>query len=77
VGTLYQYEDGRMYYYFFNGDSSHGRWQFNNNQVTLFYDKYWGAGYTYKYNLSDFTANSYKMAFVDSPYNIFNVVRAN
>lgn len=77
VGTLYQNEDGRMYYYFFSGDSTYGRWQVSNNQVTLFYDKYFGAGYSFKYNLSDVTINTYKMTFVDSPYNVYNVTRIN
>lgn len=76
VGTLYQYDDGRMYYYFDTGDSTYGRWQFNNNQLSLYYNQYWGAGNTFVYNLSNVTDNSFTITYTNSPYYIYNAVRA-
>lgn len=75
VGTLYQYDDGRMYYYFDTGDSTYGRWQVSNNQLTLFYDQYFGQGYNFVYNLSNVTDNSFTITYTLSPYNIYNAVR--
>ncbi|MEI9944442.1 MAG: hypothetical protein WDN26_09525 [Chitinophagaceae bacterium] len=75
VGTLYQYEDGRMYYYFASGDSTHGRWEFGNNQLTLHYERYWGAGQAFTYNLSNVADNSFTMTFTSSPFNVFSATK--
>lgn len=75
AGTLYLYENGRMYYYFQSGDSTYGRWQYNNDQITLFYDQYYGAGYNFIYNITNVTGNSFTMTFTGQGANVFNAVR--
>jgi len=77
VGTLYQYDDGRMYYYFLSGDSTYGRWQYGNNQLTLYYDKYWGAGYNFIYNVSEISDNSFTMKLTTTPNSVFTATRTN
>jgi hypothetical protein len=77
TGTLYQYSDGRMYYYFTSGDSTYGRWQLNDNQLTLHYDQYWGAGNKFTYNVSGLTNNSYTITLASSPFNSFYLTRTN
>jgi hypothetical protein len=77
VAHLYQNEDGRMYYYFSTGDSTYGRWELSNNQLTLHYDQYWGAGQAFTYNVNRLTSNSFIITFTASPYNSFNLIRAD
>ena len=77
VATLYQYENGTMHYYFNTGDSTYGHWQLNNNQLTLRYEQYWGAGQSFIYNVSGQTNNSFTLTFTASPFNSFNLTRAN
>lgn len=67
VGTLFQYEDGRMYYYFQSGDSTYGKWQYNNGQLTLYYLQYWGAGQNFVYEVSDITDNGFLMKLANPP----------
>ena len=76
ANTLYQYEDGKMYYYFSNGDSTYGSWQLYNNQLYQYYNQYYGAGYRYVYNLSSITPNAFSIALIDSPYTRYDFVRA-
>ncbi len=76
TNTLYQYEDGKMYYYYSNGDSTYGSWQLYNNQLYHYYSQYYGAGYRYVYNLSNITHNGFSIALVDSPFNRFDFIRA-
>jgi hypothetical protein len=73
--VLYQYDDGRMYYYFSNGDSTYGSWQIYNNQLYHYYNQFYGAGNRFVYNLGEITANSFTVTLVDSPYTRFNFVK--
>ena len=77
IGTLYQYEDGRMYYYFQSGDSTYGRWQYNNDQLTLYYDQYWGAGQNFVYTISNLSDNSFSMTLTTPPNSLFTATRSN
>ena len=77
IGTLYQYEDGRMYYYFQSGDSTYGRWQYNNDQLTLYYDQYWGAGQNFIYTISNLSDNSFSMTLTAPPNSLFTATRSN
>ena len=74
---LYQYQDGKMYYYFSNGDSTYGSWQLYNNQLYHYYNQYYGAGHRWVYNISNLTDNAVSITLVDSPYTRFNFVRSN
>lgn len=74
---LYQYQDGKMYYYFSNGDSTYGSWQLYNNQLYHYYNQYYGAGYRWVYNISTLTDNALSITLVDSPYTRFDFVRSN
>ena len=76
ANTLYQYEDGKMYYYYSNGDSTYGSWQIYNNLFYHYYNQYYGAGYKYVYNLSNITPNAFSITMVDSPYTRFDFIRA-
>jgi hypothetical protein len=77
VGTLYEYRDGRMYYYFQSGDSTYGRWQYNNNQLTLYYDQFWGAGQNFVYTISNLTDNTFTMSLATPPNSVFTATRSN
>ncbi len=77
TNTLYQYQDGKMYYYYSNGDSSYGTWQINNNQLYHYYTQYYGAGHTWKYSIGNLTNSSMTITLVDSPYYRYNFVRGN
>ncbi|MBS1919035.1 MAG: hypothetical protein JST17_02170 [Bacteroidetes bacterium] len=74
---LYQYQDGKMYYYFGNTDSTYGSWQLYNNQLYHYYNQYYGAGNRWVYNISNITGNSLSITLVDSPYTRYNFVRSN
>jgi hypothetical protein len=76
VGTLFQYEDGRMYYYFQSGDSTYGKWQYNNGQLTLYYLQYWGAGQNFVYDISNITDNGFTMK-LNTPPTEFSATRIN
>ncbi|HYM94673.1 MAG TPA: hypothetical protein VET23_11080 [Chitinophagaceae bacterium] len=77
ANTLYQYQDGKMYYYYSNGDSSYGTWQINYNQLYHYYNQYYGAGHTWKYNINNLTNSSMSITLLDSPYYRYNFVRGN
>lgn len=74
---LYQYQDGKMYYYFSNGDSTYGSWEIYNNQLYHYYSQYYGAGNRWVYNISNLTNNSLAITLVDSPYTRYDFVRSN
>ncbi|HVT83882.1 MAG TPA: hypothetical protein VHD35_01700 [Chitinophagaceae bacterium] len=74
---LYQYQDGKMYYYFSNGDSTYGSWQLYNNQLYHYYNQFYGAGHRWVYNISNLTNNALSITLVDSPYTRFDFVRSN
>ena len=69
------YEDGRLSWYFSNGDSSYGEWSLSNNILTHIYKQFYGAGSIYKYNLLDPGQLSFKIETIDSPYYSYSVSR--
>lgn len=73
---LYQYQDGKMYYYFSNGDSTYGSWELYNNQLYHYYNQYYGAGHRWVYNISNLTTDALSITLVDSPYNRYDFVRS-
>lgn len=74
---LYQYQDGKMYYYFGNGDSTYGSWEIYNNQLYHYYSQYYGAGNRWVYNISNLTGNALSITLVDSPHTRYDFVRSN
>lgn len=74
---LYHYPDGRMYYYFSNGDSTYGSWEIYNNQLYHYYNQYYGAGNRWVYNISNLTENLFSITLSDSPFTRFDFVRNN
>ncbi|MBK8953333.1 MAG: hypothetical protein IPM85_14765 [Chitinophagaceae bacterium] len=54
-----------------SGDSTYGYWQLSNNQMKLVYDRYWGAGQSYLYDITAVTGREFTLRLAAQPYNSF------